>query len=102
MVTMEQAREAKTIAQDLLKDIPGVAGIGIGWCAGGEPCVQVNAEPAQAETIADRLPVTVDGVKIRVEKTSGIRFLKLSRVKAAVDHTDCSLAGVCREAPDAT
>jgi hypothetical protein len=65
MATMKAALQAKEKTKELLKDVPGIDGIGITWDDDGHPCVRVNVD-IEEETSRWEIPATVDGVPIKV------------------------------------
>jgi hypothetical protein len=56
---------------DRLMAVPGVVGTALGlW--GGKPCIKVYVE-ADASEVAPKIPGTLGGYPVRVEKTGEIR-----------------------------
>lgn len=66
MATMKAALQAKEKTKELLKDVPGIDGIGITWDDDGQPCVRVNID-IEEERSRRQIPASVDGVPIKVE-----------------------------------
>lgn len=66
MATMKAALQAKEKTKELLKDLPGIDGIGITWDDDGQPCVRVNVD-VEAEASRLEVPKSVDGVPVKVE-----------------------------------
>jgi hypothetical protein len=70
MVSLEQARQAKTAILQRLKGKSWVAGVGIAKGIGGF-CVQVNVT-SLSEDVRGAVPKAQDGVQVRIEQVGRI------------------------------
>ncbi|MGH9762975.1 MAG: hypothetical protein ACREDR_45950 [Blastocatellia bacterium] len=79
MATVKAALQAKEIAKEILKGLPGVNGIGITWDDRGQPCVRVNVESEITEESRKKIPASVEGVPVLVQRINAIRTENLAR-----------------------
>ena len=69
MATIKMALQAKEKVREMLKDLPGINGIGVTWDDEGHPCVRVNVDFEIDESDRRKIPSRVQGVPILVEVT---------------------------------
>lgn len=69
--TIEQVQEAHT---EEWMNIPGVEGTGIGLCE-GKPCIKIYSSKT-VEELKGRIPSTVEGYPVTIEKTGTFRVLE--------------------------
>lgn len=72
MTSMSQARAAKAAVIKLLDNHKGVAGVGIGWDATGNPIVLVNVAEAVERDIRVVLPDHIGATAIHIEPIGNI------------------------------
>jgi hypothetical protein len=70
---MSSVLEAKKRMLELLGNLPGIAGIGIGWDDKGRACVRVNVNPKIDQASRRKIPSSVDGVPVKVEQVGPIQ-----------------------------
>ena len=69
--TIEQVQDAHT---EEWMSIPGVEGTGIGLCE-GKPCIKIFSSKT-AEELKGRIPETIEGYPVTIEKTGTFRALE--------------------------
>lgn len=69
---LEQALKAKEKAKELLREVPGISGIGVGWDKRGRPLVKVNLHHKADKATRKKIPKSVDGVRVEVELVEDI------------------------------
>ncbi|MFQ5866074.1 MAG: hypothetical protein ACE5IW_12675 [bacterium] len=74
MATMKEAFQAKEKMREILKEIPGINGIGITWDEDGQPCVRVNVDIAIDKTTRRKIPSYIDQVPVKIEVTGSIQM----------------------------
>lgn len=73
MATMKAAFQAKEKTKEILKEVPGINGIGVTWDDEGKPCVRVNVDFEISEESRKKIPSFVQGVPVLVEETGKIQ-----------------------------
>lgn len=73
MATVKAALQAKEEAEQMLRGLPGVNGIGITWDAAGKLCVRVNVDYKISPESRNRIPSLVRGVPVLVEEIGDVR-----------------------------
>lgn len=73
MANMQAAKQAKEMAKEILKGLPGINGIGITWDQEGKPCVKVNINYEMAMESRKKIPSSVEGVPVVVEEIGNIQ-----------------------------
>lgn len=74
MASMQQVLAAKKQATKLLGTTAGIAGIGVGWTASGEPRVRVNIDESMPENERQKIPQQIGGVEIDIQPISRLVF----------------------------
>jgi hypothetical protein len=74
MATMKAAIQAKEKVREILKDLPGINGIGITWDEDGQPCVRVNVDYEIEEASRKKIPSHIWGVPVLVEVTGQLQM----------------------------
>jgi hypothetical protein len=67
MATMKRALHAKEKIREILRDLPGINGIGVTWDDKGQPCVRVNIDFEIKESDRKKIPSLIEGVPVLVE-----------------------------------
>jgi hypothetical protein len=73
MATMQAALQAKEVMKEMLRDLPGINGIGVAWDKKGEPCVRVNVDFEISTASRNKIPSFVEGVPVLVEEMGRIQ-----------------------------
>lgn len=74
------ATEAKRVVLSRIGNLPGIAGVGIGWDEQGKSCVRVNVDPDQiTPKVRADIPKELEGVRIEV--------VDILHLKAAGEHS---------------
>lgn len=74
MATMKEALRAKEQTKELVRDVPGISGVGIAWDERGEPCIRVNVEQSMSDVTRRQIPAQVNAVPIKIEAVGPIRM----------------------------
>lgn len=74
MTTMKRALQAKEKMREILRDLPGINGIGVTWDDKGQPCVRVNVDFEIKELDRQKIPPLIEGVPVLVEVTEQARM----------------------------
>lgn len=74
MTKMKDALQAKKRMLEIIKGVSGIKGVGITWDDNGEPCVQVNIDPALKKSVRNRIPSHIEDVKVKIEIVENIRL----------------------------
>ena len=69
---MKRALKAKDKAKELLREVPGISGIGVSWDAEGHPILKVNVHQQADEEVRKRIPQEVEGVRVKVEMVGDV------------------------------
>jgi hypothetical protein len=74
MASMRAALEAKEMTKEMLRDLPGVNGVGITWDQEGKLCVRVNVDLDITKDSLSKIPSFVEGVPVLVEEIGRIQL----------------------------
>jgi hypothetical protein len=69
MATMKRALQAKEKMRAILKDLPGINGIGVTWDDNGQLCVRVNIAFEIKDSDRQKIPSRIEGVPVLIEET---------------------------------
>lgn len=72
MSSAAKAHKAKRQVVEMLRQQPGIRGVGLGWTAEGELCVRVNVAPEELAKV--HLPSEINGVPIMIEPVGKIEL----------------------------
>lgn len=71
---MTDVFQAKEKVKNMLREVPGIKGIGITWDDDGQPCVLVNVEFGIIEANRHKIPDKINGIPILVSEVSNIHL----------------------------
>lgn len=74
MATLQQAMQARDKVARLLRDLPGINGIGVTWDDAGEPCVRVNVDFEIDDSDRRQIPSRVGEIPVLVEEVGALKL----------------------------